>query len=499
MIEPTSLQRSRSRRARRGLSRRQFIPRAVGSLAVAFGVGGVDRLRTARPRQEQCARARAHRLDRDNDPDCRQPRQRRRRASSSRPDLRPALVTITERTHHERIDDSPRFVVMAPMADVPYKGVQRGPMLLDRRGRMVWYQPGAGLDLRRPDPALQGQAGADALARAARRRPRGRRRARSSTRAYTTVATVGDAQTVPIDLHEFNLTSRGTALATQYETRDADLSSIGGSKNGKLLVGHALEIDIATNKVLLDWVSMRSRRPERELPTAARLGRDRLRLLPHQLDRGGAGRQPADLWAQHLGCVQGPPHDRRDHLAAERQEVRLQRPSERGLLLAAPRARLTGLRRSPCSTTPTSAATASVALLLELDEGRRQRRAQARVISTPPSSWPGRSAASRCSPTAMSSSAGARSRTSPSSRPTANCWSTASSTARTRSYRTFLADWEGRPTDKPAMVARANAPAAASSIYASWNGATEIDHWLVLAGSDPASLRAGRLAAVDRL
>ena len=27
-------------------------------------------------------------------------------------------------------------------ADVPYKDVQRGPMLLDRHGRMVWYEPG---------------------------------------------------------------------------------------------------------------------------------------------------------------------------------------------------------------------------------------------------------------------------------------------------------------------------------------------------------------------
>jgi hypothetical protein len=57
-----------------------------------------------------------------------------------------------------------------------------------------------------------------------------------------------------------------------------------------------------------------------------------------------------------------------------------------------------------------------------------------------------------------------------------------------RSYRTFLADWEGRPTDKPAVVARTN-PGGGFAVYASWNGATEIDHWRVLAGASASSLR----------
>jgi hypothetical protein len=58
----------------------------------------------------------------------------------------------------------------------------------------------------------------------------------------------------------------------------------------------------------------------------------------------------------------------------------------------------------------------------------------------------------------------------------------------TRSYRTFLTDWTGRPTDKPTVVARADT-GGGFLVYVSWNGATEIDHWTVLSGTDPASLQ----------
>ncbi len=56
-----------------------------------------------------------------------------------------------------------------------------------------------------------------------------------------------------------------------------------------------------------------------------------------------------------------------------------------------------------------------------------------------------------------------------------------------RSYRTFLVDWTAQPSGKPQVVARIH-PGGGFAIFASWNGATEIDHWLVLAGS-PHSLK----------
>ena len=56
-----------------------------------------------------------------------------------------------------------------------------------------------------------------------------------------------------------------------------------------------------------------------------------------------------------------------------------------------------------------------------------------------------------------------------------------------QSYRAFTADWTGHPTGKPAVAAGAN-PAGGSTVYASWNGATELDSWTVLAGSSASRL-----------
>ena len=50
-----------------------------------------------------------------------------------------------------------------------------------------------------------------------------------------------------------------------------------------------------------------------------------------------------------------------------------------------------------------------------------------------------------------------------------------------QSYRAFTAAWTGHPADRPAAAARVN-PAGGSVVYASWNGATEVKTWTVLAG-----------------
>ena len=57
------------------------------------------------------------------------------------------------------------------------------------------------------------------------------------------------------DLHEFLITSRGTALISIYLQVPADLSSIGGPVAGQLVIGVVQEIDIPTGKVLFQWRS----------------------------------------------------------------------------------------------------------------------------------------------------------------------------------------------------------------------------------------------------
>lgn len=51
-----------------------------------------------------------------------------------------------------------------------------------------------------------------------------------------------------------------------------------------------------------------------------------------------------------------------------------------------------------------------------------------------------------------------------------------------QNFKTFLSPWTGRPTTSPAIVARA-AGAGAISVAVSWNGATDVASWRVLAGA----------------
>ena len=56
-----------------------------------------------------------------------------------------------------------------------------------------------------------------------------------------------------IDLHESQITENGTILVTAVNVTQADLSSIGGEKDGWIQDGLVYEIDIATNEILFKW------------------------------------------------------------------------------------------------------------------------------------------------------------------------------------------------------------------------------------------------------
>ncbi|HLH13891.1 MAG TPA: arylsulfotransferase family protein, partial [Solirubrobacteraceae bacterium] len=58
------------------------------------------------------------------------------------------------------------------------------------------------------------------------------------------------------------------------------------------------------------------------------------------------------------------------------------------------------------------------------------------------------------------------------------------------SYRTFTTPWSGHPTQPPALAVLATTGAGSgATAYASWNGATEVASWRVLAGAAPDALR----------
>ena len=57
-----------------------------------------------------------------------------------------------------------------------------------------------------------------------------------------------------------------------------------------------------------------------------------------------------------------------------------------------------------------------------------------------------------------------------------------------QSYRAIRFPWSGQPSDNPA-VAVEQGPDDKVTLYVSWNGATEVESWQVLAGSTPNQLK----------
>ena len=168
----------------------------------------------------------------------------------SRPDLRPPVVKIDVAAH----DTAPGLIFLAPKMAV----VQAGPMIMDNRGRLVWFHP---LKLTKgvTDFRVQTYRGKPVLTWW---------RGRVSdvgvgvngwyvvyNDSYQPVAEVRPGHGLVGDVHEFRLTSHNTALMTIYHRRKVDLTSIGGPKNGLIWDGIVQEVDIATGRVLFEWHS----------------------------------------------------------------------------------------------------------------------------------------------------------------------------------------------------------------------------------------------------
>jgi Arylsulfotransferase (ASST) len=72
---------------------------------------------------------------------------------------------------------------------------------------------------------------------------------------YQQIATVSAGNGLHADAHEFLISPQNTALITAYQPATADLSSIGGPPDQKVVNGVVQEIDIATGRVLWQWNS----------------------------------------------------------------------------------------------------------------------------------------------------------------------------------------------------------------------------------------------------
>ncbi len=168
----------------------------------------------------------------------------------SRPDLHPPVLTVTASSPAVAAGDE--FLA-------PYAGPgQAGPMILDPSGSLVWFQP-LPRDVVASNFRVQEYGGRPVLTWwqgdiSVHGFGLGTDLVLDST--YRTIARVRAANGLQADLHEFQLTPEGTALITAYDPIRCDLSGAGGPADGALVNGVIQEIDVKTGLVRMQWTSL---------------------------------------------------------------------------------------------------------------------------------------------------------------------------------------------------------------------------------------------------
>ena len=166
----------------------------------------------------------------------------------SRPDLKPPVIQIKTPAH----GTAPGDVFLGPKMAVH----QAGPMIIDNKGQVVWFHP---LKFTKgiTDFRVQHYRGKPVLTWW---------RGRLSNvgvgngwyviydTSYQPVAEVRPGKGLAGDVHEF-LIHDDKAFVTIYHRKKVDLSSIGGPKDGRIWDGVVQEIDIPTGRVLFEWHS----------------------------------------------------------------------------------------------------------------------------------------------------------------------------------------------------------------------------------------------------
>jgi hypothetical protein len=173
---------------------------------------------------------------------------------ATRPDLDPPSVTVTT----NKPGTAPGLVFLAPKAG---RG-QDGPMIIDNAGKLVWFK------------AMKGKVAADFRVQTYQGKPvltwwegqlfvgDGDGVGQIYDSSYNRIGQVRTGNGYTFDLHEFTITPRNTALVLAYERYNRSLTAWGGPKDAKIVDNIVQEIDLATGLVLFEWHSFGNVSPD---------------------------------------------------------------------------------------------------------------------------------------------------------------------------------------------------------------------------------------------
>jgi hypothetical protein len=400
---------------------------------------------------------------------------------SSAPSLTPSSVRITTRA---KPGATPGDFFLAP-----YQGKgSSGPMIVDQNGNLVWFHPlPAGIDA--TNFQVQQYQGKPVLTWWKGRIIQvgfGEGENVIYDSSYRPVAKVKAGNGYRADLHEIRLTPEGTAWIDVFDPIHMNLSSVHGSANGILTDSVIQEIDIETGLVMWEWHSLG------HIPLSESYNPVRSNGYPwdyvhmNTVDPGPAGDvllSARNTWALydvdlHSGGI-------RWRLGGKRSSFKLgagtrfywqhdsafqpgglislfdngsappKEKQSRGLLLRA----------------DTSSHTVSLVKQFVNPSKRLLASSQGNTLSLPGGNW-------------LLGYGGLPNFTEFDS--SGHVLFDATLGKDVQNFRTYLSPWSGRPASRPSVSVR-SAGAGAFAVAVSWNGATDVASWRVLAGSSPSS------------
>lgn len=400
----------------------------------------------------------------------------------SAPDLTPPSVAVLTNAPSASQED----VFVAANGEYP----QRGPMIFNRAGQLVWFDPippgNAAMDLQveryEGKPVLvwwQGDIaygvgfGTDEI----------------YSSSYRPVAAVRAGNGYQADLHDIRLAPDGSAFITAYTLVEADLSSVGGPSRGALQDAVVQEIDVKTGLVMFEWHAY-----------------GHVPLSESYWPRPSSPSRPWDYF--HVNSISLDPWGDGNFLISSRNTwTGYEIDHATGQILWRLGGKHSTFKMGPGTGTawqhdirwqPDHTITV-------FDNGDSPKvHPQTRVLHER-IDWSDRTV-SLISQDTHTPALLAESQGSDQLLPDGGSFvgwgalpyiSEFSSTGQTvyearlaspgYSYRAFTFPWEGTPTTPPALALRAGAGDALTA-YASWNGATKVSAWRVLAGPNPAQL-----------
>jgi len=404
----------------------------------------------------------------------------------SLPELRPPDVTV-----------SPK----APTATgelflAPYSGVgQYGPMILDEHGGLLWFKPLTPAGTRAADFQVQQYEGKPVLTWwqdplvANGSQAAGEVIANAS---YQTIADVRAGNGYQPDLHEFQITPQGTALITVYDAIGCNLSSAGGPSNGAVADTLLQEIDLKTGLVMYEWHSLDHVSLQYSYASPAPSSRaepfDYFHINSIDVEQDGdlllsarntwaaydidpkTGRVRWELGGRHSSFKMGP------GTATAWQHDARQQPN--GAITLFDNGAFPAVHAQSRAIEVTLNMATMTATLVRSYEHHNPLVAgsQGNVQALTSGDWMvGWGQAGYLSEVETDGQVLFNAHLPPG-------W---------ESYRTYVLPWTGQPAEPPAVAVLPTPVAHGGlTVYASWNGATSVASWRVLAGASPTSLRA---------